>query len=145
MITRDALYAVIEDEIANSLPADALYQAISYRNLRGPVDAATKVVRVECSTGQHCMTEEDKRKELNVQATIQTYCLPTTTDEADLDDAMDTSFDMSRQIFVRIATDPNLNGSVCDSYFDDFETGYANLVGTRFGCTWLDGLINQAS
>lgn len=145
MITRNALYTFIESLIASAGVGTPLEGATSFRNVHGSVNAATKVVRVECITGQHCMTTEDRTKELNVQATIQTFCLPATDEEADLDTAIDTSFEMSRTIFRAIADNPQLNNLVCDSYFDDFETGYANLSATRYGVTWLDGLINQAS
>lgn len=145
MITRNALYTVIEDLIAAAVPGDALFEAVSYRNLRGAVDTVQKTVRIESFVGQHVMTTENMRKEANVQTTIQTWCLPAGTDDADLDTAMDTAFEMSRELFEGLAANTDLNGAVCDSYFDGFETGYANIGATRYGVTWLDGLINQAS
>jgi hypothetical protein len=144
MISRDALYDFIEATIAAADSGDALFEAVSFRNLRGQLGAA-KTVRVECIIGFHCRTEEAVRRELNVSATIQCWVLPATTSEIDMDTATDISFDMRKEIFDAIADDPSLSGGVCDSDFQAFETGYANLGSTRHGVTYLDGLINTAS
>jgi hypothetical protein len=153
MITRDALYDFIETLVDNADPSSALFDAASFRNLRGSVDTkedgtpVKKVVRVEVFVGQHCMTTEDKKKELNVEATIQCWVTPESEGDelANLDQACDDSFDMSRELFEAMAANTNLNGLVCDSYFDEFETGTANLGSFNRGVTYLDGTINQAS
>ena len=145
MITRDALYTKIESLIEDAVIGDALFDAVSYRNLRGDINTATRIVRIECIIGKMCMTTETKRQELNVESTIQCWVMPSGTEESDLDTAMDASFEMAREIFEGIASDTALGGAVCDAYFDEFETGYANLGAARRGVTYLDGTINQAS
>lgn len=143
MIARDALYTFIESLITAAAPSSALFDAASFRNLRGAVDTAQKVVRVECLEGELVLTDEAARKEMNVRSTIQTYCLPTDLEETSLDDAADTSFEMAREIYEAVAGDPSLNAGVCDAQFREFETGHANLGATRYGVTWLDGIINK--
>ncbi len=145
MITRDALYAVIEDAIAGASPGDALEDAVSFRNIRESVDSDTKVVRFECMTGEFAMTTELKRRELNVETTIQCWVTPDENTEESLDEATDLSFEMAWELFNVISTDPGLKGGVCDAFFKDYETGYANMGSLRRGVTYLDGVINQGS
>ena len=145
MISRDALYSFTESLINASVLGDALSGAESFRNLRSSVDAATKVVRIECLDGQFCRTDESVRKELNVSFTAQFWVIPDGVEQADMDAATDESFEMARQFFEAMADNPGLSGLVCDAYADVFETGEANLGATRRGVTYLDGLINQAS
>ncbi len=144
MITRDALYEFIEDLIDAAGAGTALENAVSARNLRTSTDTE-KIIRVECFAGFHVMTATDKEKEKNVRTTIQSIVTPATVEQEDLDDAVDLSFDMGREIFEAIANDPSLGNLVCDSYFDEFETGPLNIGATVKGATYLDGLINQAS
>jgi hypothetical protein len=147
VITREALYDFIQTVIDASDVSDALNGAEVFRNLRTSVDEAEKVVRVEVLAGQHCMSEEDVRKEIGVQATIQSWVKPDLDagdEQQAIDDATDLSFEMSREIFRAIAGDPGLDGRVCDSSFEEFETGEANLGGRR-GVTYLDGIINVES
>lgn len=145
MITRDALYDFIDTLIDNAGEGTPLENAVIFPNIRGSVDDADKVVRVECFNGNHAMTDEDRRKELRVQFTIQCWVKPTGDDLTDIDTAVDLSFEMSRTIFRAIASDTSLNNKVCDCYADEFETGEANLGATRRGVTFLDGTINEAS
>lgn len=145
MITRDAIYTFIEDLITAAGVGTPLYEAVSARNLRTSVDSATKVIRVECFAGEFVRTAETKRSELNVKSLIQTFVTPAGTEESDLDDATDLSFDMAKVIHDAIADHPDLDGTVCDAQFREFETGYANLGTMRRGTTYLDGTINQVS
>ena len=147
MITRNALYDFIENLIRDADAGTALDEAFTFRNLRTSVDDARKLIRVECFDGQHAMTAESCRKELGVSFTIQCWVLPDEElpEQIAIDEAIDLSFDMSRQIFEGIASDTSLNGAVCDSYANEFETGESNLGTTRRGVTYLDGIINQAS
>ena len=145
MISRDALYTFIENLISESAVDSALDQAQVFRNLRTPVDEATKVVRVECFVGQFGQTDEDKRKELGVLFTVQCWAIPADETQVAMDDATDLSFDMARAIFEGIAADPALDGTVCDCYADEFETGEANLGTIRRGVTYLDGIMNRVS
>lgn len=145
MISRNALYEFIEGLIEAAAVGDALYEAVIYRNIRNSVDQNRKVVRIEVLTGEHCMTSEDMRKELGVEATIQCWVLPEGTGLTDLDAAADASFDMSREIFEAIAGNTSLGGRVCDCDFREFETGHANLATAKRGVTYLDGVINHAS
>lgn len=147
MITRNAIYSFIENLIETSAPDDALYEAISFRTLRASVDEAVKVVRVDCVTGTHNVLSVDgnRKRERNVQTTIQCFMTPDVNLEPDvaMEEATDVSFAMSQQIFDAMAISPSLNGTVCDAYFEDFETGEANLGATRRGVTYLDGTINR--
>ena len=145
MITRDALYSVIENLVATAGQSSALYEAESFRNLRTSVDEARKVVRVECLDGQFTLTTDPMRKELNVRATIQCWVLPDSSDLPDLDAATDESFEMAREIFEELASNPGLDGGVCDVSFEIFETSEASLGAILRGVTYLDGVINQAS
>lgn len=145
MITRDALYDFTESLITGSDPEDPLYGAESFRNLRGSVDDAQKVVRIDVLEGEMCLTAEPIREELNVRFTAQFWVTPEGDELTDLDDATDESFDMARQFFRAMATDPGLSGGVCDSDASVFETGDANLGTIKRGVTYLDGTINQAS
>lgn len=145
MITRNALYDFVEALIDAAVDGDALFDAVSFRNLRGSVNEAPKVVRVECIAGELNLSAEAKRKELNVEGTVQCWVQPATAEETDLDDAMDAAFDMAQAIHGAIANDPSLSGAVCDAQFREFETGYANLGAARRGVTYLDGVINRAN
>jgi hypothetical protein len=126
MITRDALYEFVGTLIENAAVDTPLYEAEIFRNLRTSVDEAVKVIRVECFTGQHALTDEERRKELVVRFTVQCWVLPTDDTQEAIDTACDESFEMSRTIFVAIA-------------------GEANLGSVRRGVTYLDGIINNAS
>ena len=149
MISRNALYSFVESLIENAGIDEPLRDAVTFRNLRTSVDEAEKVIRIECFTGQHCMTTEDVRKELKVQFTIQCWVTPDNNRYSDEqianDAAVDLSFDMSRVIFEAIAANTSLGGLVCDAECDEFESGEANLGATQRGVTFLDGVINQAS
>ena len=146
MNSRSALYSFIESLIESSTSGDPLFEAQSARNLRTSVDQATKMVRVECFTGELTLTTEQRRRELMVQSTIQCWVLPEdVNDITSLDAAVDMSFEMAVQIHDAIANNPDLAAGVCDSQFREFETGHANLGATLRGVTYLDGLINQAS
>lgn len=142
MITRDAIYDFLDDVITASGPSDALYGAVLFRNLRDRVDAV-KVVRVDVVTGTFVPASEPKLSEADVQCTIQFHCLPDDVEEASMDDAVDISFNMMTQAAEAIAADPSLSGEVCSSYFAEWQTGYENIGATRYGVTWLDGVINQ--
>lgn len=149
MISRDALYAFIESLIDDAEDGDALFEAQPFRNLRTSIDEAQKVIRVECFDGMHDVSPREKETEKNVRATVQCWVKPDIDgangdEELAVDTAADLSFDMSKEIFNAIAQNPGLNGGVCDSSFQEFETGEANLGGRR-GVTFLDGVINQAS
>ncbi len=144
MISRDAIYDYLEPIIDNAVDGDALYGAEIYPNVHTSVDKATKIIRVQCFAGQFVMSEEECRQEANVQTTIQCWVMPASTDDTALDDAMDTSLDMAKDVFTALAGDnTGLGGKVADSYFDEFETGFANLGSTRRGVTYLDGIINR--
>lgn len=143
MITRDALYTFVEDLISNAVSSSPLDGAVSARNLRTSVDSADKVVRVECFEGSLSVSNDPKFTEQEVKATIQCWVLPAGTEQADLDDATDESFEMARTIFEAIVATPHLDGTVCDAKFSEFETGYANLGATPRGVTYLDGMLNQ--
>jgi hypothetical protein len=144
MISRNALFTFIESLIEAAASDDALYEAVSSRNVRAQV-TPVKIVRVDCFVGEHCLTEESHRKELLVKSVIECFARPASTKQADMDDAADISFDMSREIFEAIAESPSLGGAVCDAYFAEFETGTANFGSALHGVTYLDGMINQAS
>lgn len=144
MIARDALYTFIENLIDASTSDDALYEAISFRNHRSDVDAATKVVRVDVIDGLMVVTDESSRKEEGVKFTIQFWVTPDSgSDElAALDDAKDVSFDMARQFFDALHEDQSLGGTVCLADADFFETGVVNMAGSQRGVTYLDGEVN---
>lgn len=144
MIARNSLYTFIEDLIDNAGTESALYEAMSFRNVRGSIDESTKVVRVECFTGEFVLSTEAKRSEAKVESSIQCYVTPSGLEETDLDAAIDLSFDMAKEIHDAIAGDPGLNGSLCDAQFRNFATGFGNLGATRRGVTEMEGLINQA-
>lgn len=144
MISRDAIYDFLDDVITNADASSALHGAVLFRNLRNNVDVATKVVRVDCVTGIRVTSDEPRSREANVRCTIQFYCLPDDVEEPQLDEAMDISFDMMMQAGDALDLDPGLDDKVCVSSFEEFETGYANIGSTRYGVTWLDGVINQA-
>lgn len=145
MITRNALYDFVDALIEAAPQSSPLSDARSFRSLRGSIDDAVRIVRVEVTEGYHALSSDPKLKELRVQAVIQCWVLPEDDSEAALDDATDESFEMSRAIFEAVAQSSHLSGKVCDTDFQQFETGYANLGSIRRGVTYLDGVINQAS
>lgn len=149
MIAKNALYSFVESLIDNSGPNTPLDGAVSFRNLRSSVDESTKIIRVECPAGQFVLTEQDSRKEANVLFTIQCWVTPDLNryndDESAIDAATDDSFEMARTIFEQIATEANLNGTICDVYGDDWESGEGSMGGTRRGVTYFDGIINAAT
>lgn len=142
MIARDALYDFIQTLIDGSSSGDALYGAESFRNLRGTVNEAVKVVRVDVLEGLMAVTDEPIRQEQGVAFTVQFWCTPESTELSDLDDAKDTSFDMARQFFDALHENQSLSGSVCMADADVFETGEANLGSSLRGVTYLDGEVN---
>lgn len=145
MITRNALYTFIESTIDAADVTSPLFGASSFRNLRGSVDAAAKVIRVEVFTGELTRADADRDTEKMIEAEIQCWVTPVSTTESDLDTATDESFDMAKTLHDAIADNPGLDGTVCDAQFRKFETGFANIGSTRMGVTYLDGLINQVS
>lgn len=145
MISQEALYDFVDALITNAPPNDPLYEAVSLRNLRGSVDVARKVVRVECSTGQFNVANEAFRTEVNVQGTIQCWVLPISTDEADIYAASIEAHTMTKHISGVIALFPDLDNTICFAEFRDWETGYASLGSSRRGVSYLDGIINPAN
>ncbi len=142
MIARNALYTFIEALIDGSELSDALSGAESFRNLRGDVNTAAKIVRVDVLDGVMAVTDEPIQQEQGVGFTIQFWCTPEGTELTDLDDAKDTSFDMARQFFDALHENQSLSGAVCLADADVFETGEANLGATLRGVTYLDGEVN---
>lgn len=142
MLARTALYNFTDALVAASATTDALFEAISFRNLRKPVDEQIKVVRVEVFDGRMTVSPDSKQKEMGIRFEVQFWVTPDDVSQEALDDATDTSFDMARQWFDALHNDQSLTGQVCFADADEFETGAANLGATLRGVTYLYGEVN---
>jgi len=150
MISLNALYAFIESLIAAADEETPLKDAVSFRNVRGPVDEAKKVVRCECWQGRRSKAGDDECKETEVKFIVEFYVLPEQPSAdldalARLDAARDESFEMMN-VFFEALTDggagATLNGAVEIAYGDEWENGEANLGTQRRGATYFYGQIN---
>jgi hypothetical protein len=146
MITRDALYTFIESLVSAAGSNDPLFEAVTFRNLRGDLNTTQKVIRVDSFAGDHNVlgVDGEMNRELNVVTNIQCWVTPEKDEEEYIDAAKDQSFEMSQAIFDAIAANETLNDSVCFANFREFETGEANLGAQRRGVTYLDGTVNAA-
>jgi hypothetical protein len=152
MISRNALYNFLESVIETATAAEddsPLKGAVSFRSLRGSVDEAKKVVRVDCYSGRVAKTDETRCRETDVDFVIEFYVTP---DEAtgelsalELQDAaVDLSFEMLYEAFDKLTDSAGvtLNGNVDHLNTGEFDTGTANLGTISRGASYLYGKIN---
>lgn len=145
MISRDALYSFIESLITDAAPDTPLEDAESFRSLRGSVNEAVKVVRVDCFSGIFNVGEA-KLSERDVDFVIEFFVTPSeATEDADalaqLDAAKDLSFEMARTVFNEMATKQGW-ATICDAFGNEFDTATANLGGKERGATYFYGKVN---
>ena len=149
MISRNALYTFLEAKIAAAAIDSPLKGAISFRSLRGQVNKAAKVIRVDCFSGRVAKTSDTQCREADVDFVIEFYVTPAlkTADVSELeqqDAAIDLSFEMLYEAFDKLtdSAGTTLNGAVENLSTGEFDTGTANLGGVPRGASYLYGKIN---
>jgi hypothetical protein len=99
MTPRDALYDWLQGLIDDAADDTPLKDAVLFRNLRGSVETAQKIVRVDCYGGRRVPATDVQCKEQDVDAIVQfwyTLDLPGTgeVELEKLDAAKDASYEM---------------------------------------------------
>ena len=142
MVAKTALSEFIEEKVREAALGDALYGAKEFGSLRGDVSAERKVVRSDAWGGKFQVSDEEKRTEMDVDAMVQCHVQPKGDTDFDLEEAIEESFQMAKRLCYLINTE-GLGNSVCDAYFEDFESDTSSLGGTTRGSTYIFGKINN--
>lgn len=145
MISQDALYTWLGTLIAAADVGTPLKDATLFNNIRSSVDAATKVIRVDCYSGRLTLTTETSREEQDVDFVIQCVVTPEAATESldeqqQIDIAKAAALEMVKVIFRAMAA----TGvpSVCQAYGDEFDIGQPDFGSQKRGAAYFYGKIN---
>lgn len=133
--------------------ASPLFGASLFRSLRGSVDSARKVIRVDCYNGLFVRSSgvapAPEEQERNVRFIIQCFVSPDAASPSEsellkLEEAKDEAFLMARTIFQNMADEDNwLQYGVCTVYGDEFENTEETLGTTLRAVTYFFGEVNR--
>lgn len=148
MRSRNALYSWLEPQTND--PDSPLYGAALFRSLRGSVDAARKVVRVDCYNGRFVLTADSnvEEEEQEVGFVIQCFVAPDAAGAGEselskLEEAKDEAFAMAREIYLKLAAEDQWPSyGVCNVYGDEFENTEETLGAHLRAVTYLFGTVN---
>lgn len=140
-----ALYDFIESLIENAGADTPLFEAKSFRTLRGNVDEAKKIVRVYADGGFHQVSKDPESKQKGVDFLIQCIVTPDDDSEWELEVAIDVSFGMSQQIFQSLMSGAGmtLSSKVCTLDGNEYWKDVANMGGQDRGASYHKGVINR--
>lgn len=146
MHSRDALYNWLQELIDNAADDTPLKDAVLFRNLRGSVDEAKKVIRVDCYGGEMAFTNFPSDEEFDVDFIIQFFVTPDTagdneTEIGKLDQAKDLSFQMMRTVFRSMKTEVNWSG-IKDADGSEWENTEESLGTVMRAVTYFFGKVN---
>lgn len=145
MTPKNALYQVIENAIKTVGNSSPLVGAVTLRSLKGSVDEASKVVRVQSLlSGQMSPVDEPQRQYNDADYIVQCFCKPDGDTLKEEDEALEKSLEMAYAIFRIINSNYSLDGAVCDAAEElgGFDCDYETLGGQRFASTYLYGKFN---
>lgn len=140
MITKDALDNFISSTVATS--SGALQNAVVSSNFNGDVSQENKFIRTLIGAGEFSLSSDTKNEEQNVKAAIHFFVKPEQDTVQSLDNAIDLSFEMAKELYKAMAVNDHLNGGICRSNFREFLVDEADFLATTYGATFLFGEMN---
>lgn len=145
MISQDALYTWLGTLISTAGVGTPLKNATLFNSSRGSVDAATKVIRVDCFSGMLVLTTDTPCEEQDVQFVIECIITPDPETEmlsADqqLATAKSNALEMVKVIFrTMAATDIAGLGR---AFGNEFDVGQPSFGSQSRGAAYFYGKVN---